>query len=167
MNHRILTIVNMTLVLACAGCIYYLATARYRQPAELRGDWQSLGDLPEQTVEGANTLSRHSESLSALDKDFMKPVYTPTPTPTPTPRPTPKPPQLGEAMNGWQITSMSTDRVEIQTKQGETVTMSVGESPRTFQTQRRQAIHIELIDVNTDNLTATFGYEDQRHTLKF
>ncbi len=101
MHDRILNLINLLLVLACGGLVYYLATARNEMPAEV---------LEARALMNGETGYQPPVELPApvrepdqINRQLFNLLYTPTPTPTPAPPPPPPPPNLEQAVAGWRL----------------------------------------------------------------
>jgi hypothetical protein len=171
MPERILTIVNVVLILVSGACIVVLATSHYEKPTEVATMEQMLtgGPAPEPIAETA-IEAPPVKLYSNLDRPFMKPLYTPTPTPTPRPAPTPPPPKLAEAVMHWQIRSLDPgEALFVDDRDNSMFTLKVGGPPREGRDGRNLPIPVTLQAVDQQNLSVTFTGLGQTEikTMKF
>ena len=174
MNQRILTLINLLLLIICAGCIYYLATATYYEPKEIR---QVRGELekiessyePETPITPPGDVSPYPP-LNLKKTILMKELYTPTPTPEPSPSPTPEPPDLYSAVVSWQMISIIDETTvefeETRAEEADIFIMEVGGPPRTATDKKERELEVRLLSVDLDEFTATVGFEGVEHTFE-
>ncbi|MCL5271689.1 MAG: hypothetical protein M1457_14305, partial [bacterium] len=145
----------------------YRGTARYEETPELIKARQILASNPgtETTFQPGQT-TRTPAVLPGLERGFIQPLFTPTPTPTPTPSPTPPPPNLQQVIAVWKLRSLNPDSVEIA-EGSNILTLQVGGPPIERPDRQGQMVKIQLLSVDLDNMTATFGFQDQKIALKF
>lgn len=164
MRDRILTLINLILILVCGGCIYLLATEEYREPTEIREARQILNGAAAETNLGAATKVKPTPTPTPKIKISMKPIFvsiwTPTPTPTPTPAPTPMPPDLNSVLEAWTITMIDGNNVEFQDRRDEsTFVLTVGGPPKETVDKDQKPISVSLIsaDQNTNSVWLSSG----------
>lgn len=165
---RILTIVNLILVLLAGACIWYIVSVPYIEPAEIRNVRDTLRkmttyDPPVVTGDGTD-----AQLYSALDKRFMQPLYSPTPTPTPTPSPTPKPPDLHQGTAAWKIQSMDTESVDfLEERLGEFFSMTLRGPGRETQDAQGQTMQVILDAIDFETMSVTLRTGEQTIEKKF
>jgi hypothetical protein len=174
MPNRLLTLLNIVLVLVCIGSLYYLVTARYEQPNEIRKAQRELASQETAPATDTSYGSIIAETpmapvAGALGKPMMKDLYTPTPSPTPAPTPPPPPPNLEQAVARWVITSIMDDNnVEFQDSgTQETFTMTVGGEAKEVPDAGGRPVKVELVSVDMTELKATLGFEGQKVVKSF
>jgi hypothetical protein len=177
MYERVLTYLNIALIIVCGAAIWYLSTATYTKPRgisllenDIWGIESPYGGNDSDPGGVPPTLRPPSMNPVILtNKDAMRLLFTPTPTPTPTPPPPPKPPLLKELIYAWRLNSIISDtQIEItDDKSKESFVMNTGES-RTTPDKKGQGEHpVKLESVSMSDLCAKFTFLDQEMDVCF
>jgi hypothetical protein len=172
---RILYLINVLLVLACAGCIYYLSTASYEVPSEISN---ARPLLETEYSPGSKTSETHyapeprpvTRQHSHLQKNVFQSLFTPTPTPTPTPAPPPPKGNLDTATFGWQVSSLEENKatfIDTREQPPEPFEMTVGGPPKEAKDKAQLPVQVQLIAVDLTEFKAILGFEDQRKEIKY
>lgn len=163
MQNRLLTLINVLLVLVCAGCIYYLVNYSYQEP-----NIEKIASVTE-TNHGGPESSYAPPSATPVGqtpegpdpgKNVFRDLFTPTPTPEPTPTPTPAPPDLTTAVYGWQVTSLDEGKAGLKDKNGQEFEMQVGGQPHESPDGSGRPVFIQLKAVDLEGMKVTLGTDD-------
>jgi hypothetical protein len=168
MHEKILTYLNLALILVSGGCIYFLATADYTKPLEIRTAEDALRQYEREesiTTPQIDTIidGRARASIQGVGSEAFKPFYTPTPTPTPTASPTPAPPRLEDLVYHWKVAGLNPDSADfIDTKNNnEFFTLKVGGPPRMGIAKDGTEHPVTLESVDFSEFKAILRFGDQ------
>jgi hypothetical protein len=169
MPERILTIVNVVLILIGGICIAMVATWRYEKPEEVATMERNLASGRATPIVATPPPPAREKSYANLERPFMKPLYTPTPTPPPPPPAPTRTPSLPDAVQRWEIRSLDPGRAPnpgealiVDTRDQTMFTLKVGGPPREGRDTRNIPIPVALQSVDQVNLTVTFTGLGQR-----
>lgn len=148
-QRRLFTLINLCLVGAAGFFVYYLATAAYVSPPEIR---EALALLKESdfTAPQVGQNPDPKNTYPNLKRVGMFNVLIKlTPTPSPTPRPTATPIPLSTLLHPWQIKSMSANSVTIfDQKLNQEFELTLGGEPRKVDAQGKSYL-ISLVKIDT------------------